>query len=228
MNILLFGATGMIGQGVLRECLLAEDVAQVLCVGRTSVALTHPRLKEFVLDDLFDLRAIEAELAGVDACFYCLGPSSAGMAEGPYTRITYDLTLAAAQTLVGVAPASTFIYVSGAGTDSSERGGIMWARVKGRTENALAALPFRAVFLFRPGIIQPLHGIRSKTASYRVLYSLARPVFSLLRALMPGVVLTTAVLGQAMLAVARTGAPKRVLGAADIQALASTASIRRM
>jgi uncharacterized protein YbjT (DUF2867 family) len=228
VNILLFGATGMVGQGVLRECLLAEDVAQVLCIGRTSVAQTHPKLKEIVLDDLFDLCAIESELAGVVACFYCLGASSAGMAEGPYTRITYDLALAAAQTLVRAAPASTFVYVSGAGTDSSERGGIMWARVKGRTENALAGLPFRAVYLFRPGIIQPLHGIRSKTASYRIVYSLARPVLSLLRTLMPDAVLTTEIIGQAMLAVARSGAPKQVLAGADIRALASTASIRRM
>ncbi|MGH8447301.1 MAG: NAD(P)H-binding protein, partial [Solimonas sp.] len=158
MKIVLFGATGMVGAGTLRLCLQAADVEQVLVVGRTPVGQQHPKLRELLRADLHDYGDVEQQLAGYDACFFCLGVSSAGMSEADYTRITYDLTMAAATTLAGLNPQMSFIYVSGAGTDSSERGGSMWARVKGRTENALQALPFKAVYLFRPGVIQPLHG----------------------------------------------------------------------
>lgn len=219
MNVLLFGATGMLGQGVLRECLAAPDVALVQTVGRTATGVASPRLREIVHGDLVDFRAIEARLAGFDACFFCLGVSAAGMSEAEYSRLTYDLTLAAATTLARLNPEMTFVYVSGQGTDGAGTGRIMWARVKGRTENALRALPFRAVYLFRPGVIQPLHGARSRTTLYRVAYTLMAPVLPFLRRLAPNRVLTTEVVGRAMLAAARRGGPGMVAEIADINAL---------
>lgn len=224
MNVLIFGATGMVGQGVLRECLLAADVQIVQTVGRSASGEQHPKLRELIHADLFDYAAIESELTGFDACFFCLGVSSAGMKEADYTRLTYDLTLAAAQTLSRLNPQMTFVYVSGASTDSSEQGGSMWARVKGKTENALLRLPFKAVYLFRPGLIQPLNGARSKTASYRLIYSLSKPLFPLLRALMPRQVQSTVSVGRAMLTVARRGAPQAVIEAGDIGDLALQAA----
>lgn len=219
MKVMIFGATGMVGQGVLRECLLAPDVQQVLTVGRTATGQAHPKLQELVHADLFDYQAVEAHLRGFDACFFCLGVSSAGMSEAEYTRLTHDLTLAAAQVLARLNPSLCFVYVSGAGTDSSEQGRSMWARVKGRTENALLRLPFRSVYLFRPGIIQPLHGARSKTASYRWLYALSAPLLPVLRRVWPRQVLTTEGVGQAMLAVARRESGRAVLEVADIAVL---------
>jgi uncharacterized protein YbjT (DUF2867 family) len=224
MNVLLFGATGMVGQGVLQACLAAPDVALVQTVGRTATGQQDVRLREVVHPDLFHCDALGDSLKGFDACFFCLGISSAGMQESDYQRLTYDLTLAVAQTLAQLNPGMTFTYVSGAGTDSSERGRQMWARVKGRTENALQRLPFKAVYLFRPGIIQPLHGIRSKTASYRVFYSVAGPLLTPLRALFPDAVLTTQMMGQAMLNAVRYGAPKAVLESRDIRQLAEQRS----
>lgn len=221
MNVLLYGATGMVGQGVLRECLLASDVTLIQTVGRTVTGQQHPKLKEVVQHDLFDSSTIADNLKGFDACFFCLGISSAGMTEAAYTHLTYDLTVAVAKNLALLNPGMTFVYVSGAGTDSSEQGRSMWARVKGRTENALQRLPFKAVYLFRPGAIQPLHGIRSKTASYRLFYTLTKPLLTPLRLLLPSVMLSTEIMGEAMLAVARHGAPKAVLEAADIRALAT-------
>src|SRR5579864_1453935 len=176
MKVILFGATGMVGQGVLRECLRDPRVEAVLAVGRSATGQSHPKLSELVQQDLFAYSANEARLKGYDACFFCLGVSSAGMSEADYRHITYDLTLAAAETLVRLNPAMTFIYVSGAGTDSSERGSSMWARVKGATENALLRLPFKAAYMFRPGVIRPLHGIRSKTPLYRAFYMAAAPL----------------------------------------------------
>jgi uncharacterized protein YbjT (DUF2867 family) len=219
MKILLFGATGMVGQGVLLEALDAPDVAIIQTVGRTALAHTHDKVRDLVHRDLYDYSAIEAQLASFDACFFCLGVTSAGKTEADYSRLTHDLTIAAATTLARLNPQMTFVYVSGAGTDSTEHGRSMWARVKGRTENALLALPFKAVYLFRPGVIQPLRGVRSKTSSYQMLYTLMRPILPLLRWMMPSTVLTTQIVGQAMLAVARAGAPKAILEAADINAL---------
>jgi uncharacterized protein YbjT (DUF2867 family) len=221
VNVLIFGATGMVGQGVLRECLRAADVERLQSVGRTASGQRHPKVLEVIHPDLWNYGDIEPLLQNFDACFFCLGVSSSGMSELQYTRITYNLTLAAAQTLARLNPRMTFVYVSGAGTDSTEQGRSMWARVKGRTENALLALPFKAVFLLRPGLIQPMHGARSKTASYRLLYGLSKPLLPVLRRLFPNSVLTTEIIGQAMLAVARHGAPKAVLEAADISAAAA-------
>src|ERR1035441_2206869 len=217
--MLIFGATGMVGQGVLRECLLDPEVELAVTVGRTPTGRQHPRLREIVHNNLEDFAPIAAELAGFDACFFCLGVSSAGMKQADYERVTYRIALAAAEPLSRLTPDLTFIYVSGAGTDSSEHGRIMWARVKGRTENALLRLPFKAAFMFRPGIIVPRFGARSRTALYRIPYILARPLLPLLLRAFPNQVLTTDEIGQAMLLVARRGAPKPVLETAGIRSL---------
>jgi len=219
MNVLLFGATGMVGQGVLRECLHDPDVQLVQILGRTSSGVQHPRLREIKHQDLWNFTAIEPRLSGFDACFFCLGVSAARVSEAEYEHVTYGITLAAAKTLVRLNPHMTFIYVSGAGTDSSEQGHTMWARVKGKTENALLQLPFQGAYMFRPGIIEPAHGARSKTAWYRIFYGLSKPLLPVLRRLLPDYVLTTEELGRAMLVVARKGAPKRVLESKDIRAI---------
>lgn len=220
MKVILFGATGMVGLGVLRECLLAPDVEQVLAVGRNSTGQVHPKLRELRHDNLTSFAAIESELQGYDACFFCLGVSSLGMSEEAYAKITYDATLAAAGVLARSQPSLVFIYVSGAGTDSSETGGTMWARVKGKTENALLKLPFRAAYMFRPGVIQPLHGIRSKTALYQTFYTLLAPLLPLLRALLPNQITTTEQVGKAMLEAVRRLPSPRVFENRDIRALA--------
>lgn len=212
----------MIGQGVLRECLLDAGVQLVKTVGRTATGVQHPKLHEVVHQDLSNYSSIETELSGFDACFFCLGVSSVGMKDADYERITYGITLAAAETLARLNPQMTFIYVSGAGTDSSEQGRIAWARVKGKTENALLRLPFKAAYMFRPGIIVPLHGIRSRTTVYRVIYALTKPLLPTLRRAFPNLILTTDQIGRAMLAVARNGAPKRILESKDINAIANT------
>lgn len=219
MNVLLFGATGMVGQGVLRECLLDPDVRTVLSIGRSTTGQKHEKLRELVHKDFLDFSPIESELAGFDACFFCLGVSSVGMTEEQYQRVTYDFTLAAAQTLVKLNPGMTFVFVSGEGTDSTERGRTMWARVKGRTENALLRLPFKAAYMFRPGVIQPLHGIRSKTKLYQTLYTITNPLLPVLKRLLPKHLTTTEQLGRAMLKAAKQGAPKQVLGTQDINGL---------
>jgi uncharacterized protein YbjT (DUF2867 family) len=211
MNVLLFGATGMVGQGVLRECLLDPDVERVLSVVRGTSGQQHAKLRELVHQDFLDFSAIESEMSGFDACFFCLGVSSAGMKEERYRRITYDITMAAARTLARLNPGMTFIYVSGMGTDSSERGRTMWARVKGTTENDLLRLPFRAAYMFRPALIMPLHGVKSRTRIVRVTYALIGPLLPLLRAWMPKHVTTTEQVGRAMIAVAQKGWAKAVL-----------------
>jgi uncharacterized protein YbjT (DUF2867 family) len=220
MKALIFGATGMVGQGVLRECLQDMDVQLVQTIGRTATGAKSPKLREIVHQDLFHYEAIESSLSGLDACFFCLGASSSGMAEAEYERLTYGITMAAAETLSRLNPRMTFVYVSGAGTDSSEHGRSMWANVKGRTENALFRLPFAAAYMFRPGVIQPLDGIQSKTSSYRVLYTFTKPLLPLLRFAFPDYVLTTRQIGQAMLAVAKRGYAKRILESKDIHAAA--------
>jgi uncharacterized protein YbjT (DUF2867 family) len=224
MRVILFGATGMVGQGVLRECLLDEGVESVLCIGRATTGQTHPRLREVVHKNLADLTPLAPQLVGHDACFFCLGVSSAGMNEADYTHVTFDLTLGAARVLAKECPGMTFIYVSGAGTDSSERGRSMWARVKGRTENELLKLPFKAAYMFRPAAIQPLHGITSKTRLYRALYTMAVPIFPLVKAVAPKLVTTTELVGRAMLQVARHGAEQRILENDAINAIGRAAS----
>ena len=219
MKILIFGASGMVGQGVLLASLTAVDVTHVVTVGRGSLAQTHDKLSKIEHLNLMDLSSIEDQLTGFDACFFCLGVSSGGMTQDAYTKLTYDLTLSVANTLARLNPRMTFTYVSGSGTDSSENGGVMWARVKGRTENALLKLPFKAAYMFRPGIIAPLDGIQSKTTSYRILYKFLAPTLPILMRLMPNQILTTRSLGEAMLKAARNGAPKAILEASDINRL---------
>ena len=219
MKVIIFGATGMVGQGVLRECLLDPDVERVLTVGRRATGQQNPKLQEIVHADLLDLSSIERDLAGYDACFFCLGVSSLGMSESAYRHVTYDITLAAAETLVRLSPAMTFVYVSGASTDSTERGRSMWARVKGSTENAVLRLPFKAAYMFRPAMIQPLHGIRSKTGWYNAIYAVTRPVLPLVRALVPRYVTTTEAVGRAMLVAAKRGAPSPIVENDEINRL---------
>jgi uncharacterized protein YbjT (DUF2867 family) len=220
MKIVLFGASGMVGQGVLRECLRDPDVEGVLAIGRSSTGQRHEKLREIVRVDPTVLSGFEGELAACDACFFCLGVSSAGLAEKDYRRVTYDLTLAVARTLVACNPRMRFVYVSGAGTDSTERGRSMWARVKGETENALLRLPFASAYMFRPGFIQPLHGITSRTRLYRTLYAILSPLFPVLNALFPDQVTTTERVGRAMLAAVKRGAPSSVVETRDINELA--------
>ncbi|HEY1772007.1 MAG TPA: epimerase [Gammaproteobacteria bacterium] len=219
MKVILFGATGMVGQGVLRECLREPQIEGVLAVGRAGTGKHDPKLKELVLPDLFQYQSVKSQLAGYDACFFCLGISSAGMSEADYRHITYDLTLAAANELVKLNPKMTFVYVSGQGTDSSEKGRVMWARVKGATENALLALPFKAAFMFRPGIIRPLHGIRSKTALYQSFYTAFKPLLGLMARFSPNSLTSTEQMGKAMIHAARDGAPLQHLENKDINRL---------
>src|SRR6266481_3204459 len=223
MNVVLFGATGMVGQGVLRECLLDPDVQHILSIVRTPSGQSHPKLRELVHANFFDYTTIEPQLTGYDACFFSLGVSSAGMDEAKYTHLTYDLALTAATTLARLNSQMTFLYVSGAGTDSTERGRIMWARVKGKTENDLLKLHFRAAYMFRPGFIQPLHGIRSKTKLYQFFYTALNPILPLLKSAFPKSITTTEELGRAMLNVVKHGDPKPILEVPDIIRAVSTA-----
>jgi uncharacterized protein YbjT (DUF2867 family) len=219
MKVILFGATGMVGQGVLRECLLDAEVESVLAVGRSPTGQRHPKLREILHDNFLDYAAIESQLTGYDACFFCLGVSSVGISEERYRRLTYDITLAAAATLARLNPQLVFVYVTGQGTDSSEKGRLMWARVKGKTENDLLKLPFKAAYMFRPAAIQPLHGIRSKTAWVQAIYVAAAPLLSLLNRVTPKYMTTTEQIGRAMIRVAKDGYPKRVLESEDINRL---------
>ena len=215
MKVVLFGASGMVGQGVLRECVLDPAVTAVLSIGRTPTGLVHAKLREVRHRDLFDLTALAAELARFDACFFCVGVSAGGLTEQAYTRLTHDLTLSVAGALARLRPGMAFTYVSGAGTDGTGHSPSMWARVKGRTENELLALPLRAT-MFRPALIVPMHGERSKTPAYRIFYTLATPLLPLLRRMLPRYVTTTEHLGRAMIAVAAHGSPKPVLENEDI------------
>lgn len=222
MRVLLFGASGMVGQGVLRECLAAPDVEEVVCVLRKPLGQTHDKLVELVHEDVADLAGLGRQLESFDACFFPLGVSSAGMKEDKYRELTYDLTLSVARQLHAANSQMTFVYVSGVGTDSTETGRTMWARVKGKTENDVMAL-FANGYAFRPGVIQPLDGIQSRTAMYNRLYVVLRPFVYLAGKVAPDSMLTTRSLGQAMLSVARHGHAKRVLEPKDINDAADAA-----
>jgi uncharacterized protein YbjT (DUF2867 family) len=216
MRVLLFGGTGMVGQGVLRECLLDPDIKNVFTVGRNATGQKHEKLHEWVHHNMLDLSTIENDLSGFDACFFCLGISSMGMTEDRYRSITYDITISVAQTLAKLNPNMTFIYVTAMGTDSTEQGHRMWARVKGRTENALLRLPFKAAFMFRPAGILPLNGVKSKTKLYQAVYNIMRPFYPLLEKFFPKSITTSEQLGRAMIKVARKGYSKPIIESSDI------------
>lgn len=219
MKVVVFGATGMVGQGVLRQCLLDDRVESVLVVGRTALGRRHPKLREVNHGDFTDFSAIGEELTGLDACFWCLGISAAGKSEAEYRRVTYDYTLAAARELAARNPGLTFTYVSGEGTDGTGRARSTWARVKGRTENALLAMDLYA-YMFRPNYIHPVHGERSKTPLYRAAYAAVSWLYPVLRRVAPGQVTTTEHLGQAMIAVVGLrGGGERVLRSREINRL---------
>jgi len=213
MRVVLFGATGMVGQGVLRECLRDQRVSEVVSVGRRAIGRTDPKLQEVVRADVADLGPVESALTGVDACFFCLGVSSAGMSESSYRAVTYDLTLSVARVLARLNPGLVFTYVSGRGTNADGRA--MWQRVKGATENDLLDLDLRG-YMFRPGVIQPLHGEGSKTFLYRAGYVVATPLFPLLRRFAPQTLTTTEALGRAMVEVAATRPDLPILENPDI------------
>ncbi len=212
----------MVGQGVLRECLLDPEVESVVVIGRNATGQQHEKLDEIVLGDLSDISAIEGEISGYDACFFCVGVSAVGMNEEAYGCVTYDLTISVARTLAKLNPVMTFIYVSGSGTDSTERGRIMWARVKGKTENALLQILFKAVYMFRPGCIQPLYRIRTKTKWYAAFYGMMGPLYPVWKLFFPRYVTTTECVGRAMLKIAKRGAPKAARDNQDINSIATT------
>jgi len=216
MKIILFGGSGMVGQGVLRECLIDPGVEAVLAVGRSPLGVQHAKLRELRHENFIDYAAIEPQLTGYDACFFCLGVSSIGMDEERYRHLTYDITLAAARTLSRLNPGMVFTYITGRGTDPTEQGPLMWARVKGKTENDLLKLPFKAAYMFPPPGIQPLHGVRSKTAWINAIYFVTAPLLSLLVRAAPNHMTTSERMGRAMISVVRKGYPKPVLESADI------------
>ena len=219
LRVILFGATGMVGAGVLQSCLDDVAVTAVLVVVRSPTGRQHPKLKELLHQDFFDYSGILDQLAGYNACLFTLGVTSAGMNEADYTRITYDLTLATAEAVLKASPGSSFVYVSGQGTDSTEKGPIMWARVKGRIENKLLAMDFHPAVMARPGGIQPLPGVVSKTRWYRLFYAVMNPLFPLMVRYMPQAATTSVRLGRAMLIAARGEAGKPILSSLDINHL---------
>jgi uncharacterized protein YbjT (DUF2867 family) len=215
MKIILFGSTGMIGQGVLRECLKDTQIETVLVVNRQSCGVTSPKLKEIIHKNFYDLSSISAQLAGYNVCLYCVGVSSARLSEADYHRNTFILTTKVAESVLHVNPDLTFCYISGAGTDSSEKGNTMWARVKGKTENALLRMPFKSVYIFRPGFIQPMNGIKSRTRIYRLTYDIFKPFYFLLKRI-ESLVTNTETLAKAMILVGTKGYKNKILESKDI------------
>jgi len=215
MKVILFGSTGMIGQGTLHECLKDKQVEELLVINRQSCGVTDPKLTEIIHPDFYDLSSISTKLTGYDTCLYCLGISSVGMAEADYHRTTYDLTIYIAETLLKLNKVMSFCYISGANTDSTENGKSMWARVKGKTENALLAMPFKNVYMLRPGFIEPLKGIKSKTPLYQFIYTVFKPLFFILRNF-ENIATNTETLGRAMILAAANGYEKPILESRDI------------
>jgi uncharacterized protein YbjT (DUF2867 family) len=216
IKAVLFGATGMVGAGVLHVILDHADVESVMVIGRRPCRVEHPKLTELLHNDFFNYSAIEEQLRGFNACYFCLGVSSVGMNEKDYTRISYDLTMSAATVLSRLNPGMTFCYVSGTGTDSTEQGRVMWARVKGKTENALMKLPFKAAYMFRPGFIRPIKGVGNAHAISTAI-GLLYPVWKIL---FPQYVCTLEELGLAMIHATGQGYPKQILENTDIVQLA--------
>lgn len=213
IRAIVTGSTGMVGEGVLHECLQHPDVKEVLVINRRPGGVKHPKLKEIIHTNFHDMLPVAAQLHDYNACYFCLGTSSIGMKEAAFAHVTYDLTMEVAKTLVALNPDMTFCYVSGSGTDSSEKGRIMWARVKGKTENDLLKMGFKAAFMFRPGFMRATPGLQRTQPLYKYigwLYPLAKRLF-------PQLVCTLAEVGQAMINVTLHGYPKKVLEVEDIQ-----------
>jgi uncharacterized protein YbjT (DUF2867 family) len=219
IKAIIFGSTGMIGQGVLRECLENIQVETVLVINRQSCNISHPKLTEIIHKDLFDISVLTNDLEGYNTCFFCLGISSAGLSEKNYHKITFELTINIAGTLSSINKEMSICYISGAGTDSSEKGKIMWARVKGKTENALLAMPFKKAYMFRPGYIQPMYGIRSKTKLYNALYAVLKPFYFILKHSKNSVTNSEA-LAKAMINAVSKGYEKNILNCSDINKIA--------
>lgn len=220
ISVIVTGATGMVGEGVLHECLSHPDVERVLIINRRPGGVSHPKLKEVIHSDFLNFRAIESHLQGYDACFFCMGVSSVGMSESEYRRLTYDLTIHVASTLAKLNRDMTFIYVSGQGTDSSEKRKLMWARVKGKTENDLMELPFKQVMAFRPGFIQPTKGLKNTLKLYTYLGWL----IPIIKTISPNSIVSLREIGQAMIRATQTNRGNRVVEARDIKVLAAEAT----
>lgn len=223
LRVIVTGATGMVGEGVLHECLQHPEVERVLVVGRRACGVTHPKLTEIVFADLFDVSAFADRLQPYDACFFCLGSTSVGMDEAAYTRLTYELTIGMAEAMAARNPDMVFAYISAVGADATEKGKSMWARVKGRTENRLLRLPFKRAYMFRPGYIHPTKGLK-RAHKYYALMSWMYPA---LRRLFPKHVVTLRELGQAMIAVARTGHDRSIVHSREMASLAGTSANKR-
>jgi len=220
LNVIITGSSGMIGRGVLLECLDSPKITSILIVNRKTISLSHPKLKEVLVANFLDLESIQKDLNGYDACFFCAGTSAFGMTEDNYHKLTYDLTLNFAQTFIRPNQNSVFCYVSGTGTDSTEKGRQMWARVKGKTENALLKLPFKSTYLFRPGYIQPMKGIKSRTKLYSIFYAVFRPVYTILRRF-PRLATNTTNVGRAMINAVAEKSDYNFIGNKEINRLAA-------
>lgn len=224
-RVIITGATGMIGKGVLLECLDHNEISEVLTIGRSSAGIKHPKLKELKHNDFTDFSTVKNQLAGYDTCFFCLGISSAGLKEEEYTKITYDYTLSLAKTLFKINPEMTFNYVSGESTDSTEKGRMMWARVKGKTENDLLKMGFKQAFMFRPGMIIPLRGIKSRTKMYQFMYDYFMWLVKFTKFVSPKSVVTTTQIGKAMINSMLYGYSKTILRPVDIIQLSEIKSV---
>lgn len=220
MKVIITGATGMVGKGVLLECLDHKSIERVLVIGRNPVDATHPKLEELIHNDFADFSTVKAQLAGYDACFLCMGISSVGLKENDFKKITYDYTLSLAKELFPLNPKMTITYVSGEGTDSSEKGRIMWARVKGKTENDLLNMGFKQAFMFRPGFIIPLRGIKSRTKAYQFIYDYFMWLVHLFKVVAPNAVVNTTQVGKAMINAALHGYNSVIIKPKDIIQLA--------
>ncbi len=215
-KVIITGATGMVGKGVLLECLDHDSISEVLVIGRNPLGMKHPKLRELIHSDFTNFVEVKDKLLGYDACFFCLGISAAGLSEEQYKRITYGYTIALAKTLFKINPQMTFNYVSGEGTDSSEKGRMMWARVKGKTENDLLKLGFNQAFMFRPGAIIPLRGIKSRTKSYQFMYDYFLWLVKIIKLTAPNSVVDTTQIGLAMINSMLNGYPEKILKPKDI------------
>lgn len=222
MKVIVTGATGMVGKGVLLEALDHPQITEVLSIGRRSLEMNHPKLKELIHKDFSEFESVAEQLKGYDACYHCMGVSAAGMKEDQYTKMTYNFTMALADVLHHQNAKMTFTYVSGQGTDSTEKGRSMWARVKGKTENDLMKMGFAQVFAFRPGGIIPLRGIQPSSKLYRILINNLTWLIKLVKKLAPNSIVNTTQIGLAMINATLYGYPKRIINPKDILALADS------